>query len=217
MTKKMKYNTGGILAAAILVLLDQWTKRLAVLHLKGQEAFVIWEGVFELRYLENHGAAFGILQGQRGVFLLCTAVVLFFIGFYYNRLPEQKRFTPFRLTGVLLAAFGILQGQRGVFLLCTAVVLFFIGFYYNRLPEQKRFTPFRLTGVLLVAGAVGNLIDRLTSSYVVDFLYFKLIDFPIFNVADCYVTVGAVLLAALIIFVYKEEDLEFLSLRKKHD
>ena len=170
MTKKMKYNTGGILAAAILVLLDQWTKRLAVLHLKGQEAFAIWEGVFELRYLENHGAAFGILQGQRGVFLLCTAVVLFFIGFYYNRLPEQKRFTPFRLTGVLLAA-----------------------------------------------GAVGNLIDRLTSSYVVDFLYFKLIDFPIFNVADCYVTVGAVLLAALIIFVYKEEDLEFLSLRKKHD
>ena len=52
-------------------------------------------------------------------------------------------------------------------------------------------------------------------SYVVDFLYFKLIDFPVFNVADCYVTVGAVLLAVLILFVYKEEELGFLSLKRQ--
>ena len=50
-----------------------------------------------------------------------------------------------------------------------------------------------------------------------DFLYFKLIDFPVFNVADCYVTVGAVLLAVLILFVYKEEELGFLSLRKRDE
>ena len=68
---------------------------------------------------------------------------------------------------------------------------------------------------MLAAGAVGNLIDRMRYSYVVDFLYFKLIDFPVFNVADCYVTVGAVLLAVLILFVYKEEELGFLSLKKQ--
>ena len=72
-------------------------------------------------------------------------------------------------------------------------------------------------GVLLGAGAVGNLIDRMVQSYVVDFLYFKLIDFPIFNVADCYVTAGAILLAILILFVYKDEELGFLSLKKKHE
>ena len=55
-------------------------------------------------------------------------------------------------------------------------------------------------GRLLTAGAIGNMIDRTLNSFVVDFLYFKLIDFPVFNVADCYVTVGAALLAVLILF-----------------
>ena len=168
MTKRGNYNLIGALAAAVLVSLDQWTKYLAVLHLKGKNPIAVWEGVFELHYLENQGAAFGILQGQKGVFLICTAIVMALLIFYYNRLPAGKRF------------FGL-----------------------------------RLVGVLLTAGAVGNLIDRMRFSYVVDFLYFKLIDFPVFNVADCYVTVGAALLAVLILFVYKDEELSFLSFQKK--
>lgn len=168
MTKGMKYNLVGLLAAAVLTVLDQWTKRLAVLYLKGQEPFVLWEGVFELNYLENRGAAFGIFQGQKAVFLVCTVLILGLVVFYYSRLPKGRRFAPIRLVGVLLAA-----------------------------------------------GAVGNMIDRAVNSYVVDFLYFKLIDFPIFNVADCYVTVGAALLALLILFYYKEEELTFFSLKKR--
>ena len=168
MNKKTRYNLIGAALALVLIGLDQWTKVLAVKHLMGQEPMVIWDGVFELRYLENRGAAFGILQGQKAVFLICTALVL----------------------GVL-------------------------AFYYNRMPVEKRYLPMRIVGILLGAGAVGNLIDRMTQSYVVDFLYFKLIDFPIFNVADCYVTVGAILLAILILFVYKDEELGFLSLKKK--
>ena len=170
MTKRVKYNLTGLIGTVLLVAFDQWTKLLAVRHLMGQAAVPILDGVFELHYLENRGAAFGILQGQKGIFLLCTAVVL-----------------------VVLA------------------------FYYNRMPVTGRFRLLRLVGVLLSAGAVGNLIDRMQHSYVVDFLYFKLIDFPIFNVADCYVTVGAVLLAAAILFVYKEDELGFLSLRKQHE
>ena len=50
---------------------------------------------------------------------------------------------------------------------------------------------------------------------MVDFLYFKLIDFPVFNVADCYVTVGAALLAVLILFYYKEEELGFIKAPKE--
>ncbi|MGN8800327.1 signal peptidase II [Candidatus Merdisoma sp. HCP28S3_D10] len=168
MNKKIRYNLIGAALALVLIGLDQWTKVLAVKHLMGQEPMVIWNGVFELRYLENRGAAFGILQGQKVVFLICTAAVLAILAFYYNRMPVEKRYLPMRIVGILLGA-----------------------------------------------GAVGNLIDRMMQSYVVDFLYFKLIDFPIFNVADCYVTMGAILLAILILFVYKDEELGFLSLKKK--
>jgi signal peptidase II len=69
--------------------------------------------------------------------------------------------------------------------------------------------------VFIAAGAIGNLIDRVRLDYVVDFFYFSLINFPIFNVADIYVTFAAVVLVILLLFVYKEEDLEFLSFRTK--
>ena len=57
----------------------------------------------------------------------------------------------------------------------------------------------------IVAGGVGNMIDRLRFDYVVDFISFVLIHFPIFNVADCYVTIAAVLLIYALIFRYKDE------------
>ena len=170
MNKKTKYNLIGLAMVGLLIALDQWTKALAVKYLMNQQPFVIWDGVFELHYLENRGAAFGILQGQKVIFLICTVLVLAVLAFYYNRMPLEKKYQPLRAVGVLLGA-----------------------------------------------GAVGNLIDRMVQSYVVDFLYFKLIDFPIFNVADCYVTAGAILLAILIFFVYKDEELGFLSLKKKHE
>ena len=62
--------------------------------------------------------------------------------------------------------------------------------------------------MLILSGAFGNCIDRIRLNYVVDFLYFKLINFPIFNVADIYVTVAAFLLVILILIYYKEDDLE---------
>ena len=52
------------------------------------------------------------------------------------------------------------------------------------------------------------MIDRVRLGYVVDFFYFKLIDFPVFNVADIYVVVTIIVLAFLILFYYKEDELE---------
>ena len=60
---------------------------------------------------------------------------------------------------------------------------------------------------MICSGALGNFIDRIAHRYVVDFFYFELIDFPVFNVADIYVTVSAVLLILLILFYYKEDEL----------
>ena len=58
----------------------------------------------------------------------------------------------------------------------------------------------------IIAGALGNWIDRLRQGYVVDFIYFKPIDFPVFNVADIYVTCSAFLIIFLLIFYYTEEE-----------
>ena len=145
----------------LLVALDQWTKYLAVLFLKDQDPFVIIDGVFELHYLENRGAAFGVLQNQR-------------IFFYIS-----------------------------VLLITIAVIWF-----YHKVPIEHKYLPLRICAVLILSGAFGNCIDRIRLNYVVDFLYFKLINFPIFNVADIYVTVAAFLLVILILIYYKEDDLE---------
>lgn len=153
----------------ILILADQLTKLWALAELRGSEGISVITGIFKLQYLENRGAAFGILQNHQVLFLLITVL--------------------------------------------AAVLLTYI---YARIPDDKKYIPLRICYVLLMAGAFGNMIDRAFRGYVVDFFYFKLIDFPIFNVADIYVTVTMVLLMGLILFYYKEEDLEFLSRKGKH-
>ena len=102
----------------------------------------------------------------------------------------------------------LLQNQRIFFLICALVILIFAIWIYGKLPNAQRYLPLRICAVLIVGGAFGNCIDRIRLNYVVDFFYFKLIDFPIFNVADIYVTVAAFLLVILILVYYKEEDLE---------
>ena len=76
------------------------------------------------------------------------------------------------------------------------------------MPRQKKYLYLDYIIVLVVAGAIGNHIDRVLNNYVVDFIYFSLINFPVFNIADCYVTVSMILLLILILFYYKDEDLE---------
>ena len=117
---------------------DQYTKGLAARRLMGRPAFVLWNGVFELVYSENRGAAFGMLQGKQALFFVIALAVVAVAGWILWRMPPGRRYAPF--TGCLF---------------------------------------------LLVSGAAGNMIDRLSQGYVVDFFYFSLIDFPVFNVADC--------------------------------
>ena len=56
-----------------------------------------------------------------------------------------------------------------------------------------------------------SFIDRAFYGYVTDFIYFALIDFPVFNIADIYVVCGGILLAVLVIFRYKDEDFYFIN------
>jgi len=146
-----------IACAALLTALDQVTKLLAEQYLKGNPPIVIWDGVFELSYATNTGAAFGILEGRR--FLLIAVPLIVLAGLYYI----------------------MVKGKFGRSWLLTT------------------------SGTLIIAGGIGNLIDRIFRRQVIDFFYFKLIDFPVFNVADCFVVVGSFLLLFYFVFVYKEE------------
>ena len=109
-------------------------------------------------------------------------------------------------------AFGMFSGQRWFILLLTCVIAVGLIWFYVTMPKKKEYLPLRVSLVLVLSGAVGNIIDRLFRGYVVDFFEFTFFEWPVFNVADIYVVVGVILLALMIIFVVKDEDLE---LKKK--
>ena len=103
------------------------------------------------------------------------------------------------------AAFGILQGGRWFFLIFAVVILVAISIYFVKLPHDRVHNAIRCSLVLIAAGGIGNSIDRLINSFVVDFLRFDFINFPIFNVADIYVVAGTILMGILVIFFVKDE------------
>ena len=150
----------GIIAVIIGVVFDQVTKYLASTYIK-ENPITLIDGVFELRYLENRGAAFGMLQNQQWFFLIITAVTL-----------------------------------------CAIIYI------YLKMPHNKHFNPLRICMICLTSGAIGNMIDRIRLGYVIDFFYFELIDFPIFNVADIFATVSTFVLIILFLFYYSEEDFD---------
>lgn len=104
------------------------------------------------------------------------------------------------------AAFGSFQGMQIPLILVTLVIIGVLLWKLYRLPQNRRYVPIRLVGIFLISGAVGNLIDRVKNRYVVDFIYFVPIDFPKFNVADCYVTLSVIALILLLLFYYKEDE-----------
>ena len=111
------------------------------------------------------------------------------------------------------AAFGMLQEKQLFFFLIALAVLGAVAYLMLRMPTDRKYRPLTVCLMMVSAGAVGNMIDRVSQGYVVDFLYFKLIDFPIFNVADCYVVIATFSLILLFFFFYSDEELEFLSFK----
>lgn len=112
------------------------------------------------------------------------------------------------------SAFGMLQNQKFFILFVGAVFLAAILFFLFKLPEKRKFYVVHILLSMIVAGGIGNMIDRIRYDYVVDFISFVLINYPIFNVADCYIVVATVTLFILFLFVFREKDLEFLNLKQ---
>lgn len=112
-------------------------------------------------------------------------------------IPNVLALTYVKNTG---AVWGIGQGQTWLFALMTPLCIGLLIFLYIKTPRDKKFRLIRIDIAVIIAGAVGNLIDRLFNGYVVDMIYFKLIDFPVFNIADSYITVGVIVLVGFILF-----------------
>lgn len=112
------------------------------------------------------------------------------------------------------SAFGMLQNQKFFILFVGIIFLMVILFFLFRLPGKRKFVKVHLLLSVVIAGGVGNMIDRFRFDYVVDFISFVLINYPIFNVADIYIVVATIGLFILFMFVFREQDLEFLSFKQ---
>ncbi len=190
--KDGKTAAAGYIGVVIAVMLDQLTKYLASVHLKGNAPVVVIPGVFEFRYLENESAAFGV-----------DLISILQKIFRFSRFESDPE--------------AFLRCKMIFFTVVTLAVLAFLIVLYQRIPAGRRWLPLNLVLPGFLAGAAGNLIDRMVHRYVIDFFYFSLIDFPIFNVADIYVTVSAAAFVVLSLFVYKEEDFALLFPKRREE
>lgn len=128
----------------------------------------------------------------------------FSLGEVKEIIPHVLSFTYVRNEG---AAFGILQGARVFFIVLTIVILLLAIYYVLKMRPTSRLEKWALS--FIAGGAVGNFIDRAILGFVRDFIMLEFIDFPVFNIADCFVCIGAglyILYAFLDMSAKKEES-----------
>ena len=105
-------------------------------------------------------------------------------------LPGLLQLTYVQIRG---AAFSTFEGQQWLFALIFVVLTGFLLYEYFKKPMHfTRFERFCIAAIY--GGGLGNMIDRLRQGYVVDMIETTFMDFPVFNVADCFICCGCVLL-----------------------
>ncbi len=146
----------------ILIAIDQISKYYTITMLKPLGSVTVINNFFSLTYVENRGAAFGILQNFRWIFIAVTFVAIIALVVYKFRYKPK-------------------------------------GYVINT------------SLCFILSGAVGNMIDRVFRGYVIDMLEVTFINYPVFNIADCLVVVGTILLGIYILFIYKEPKKEVIE------
>lgn len=136
---------------ALVVGIDQWVKYYIRSHMEVGQSVPLIDGLINLTYHRNAGAAFSMLEGQQWFFILSSLLVL------------------------------------------VAVI------YYRRKGELKNRPLMEFGVALLVAGAIGNMIDRIAFGRVTDFFDLQFVRFAIFNVADVAINVAVVLMVLSIL------------------
>ncbi len=98
------------------------------------------------------------------------------------------------------AGWSMWLGQRWLLSIISLVALVIFGYYFKKLHHNWGYG---LGFSLLIGGTLGNLLDRLFSGYVVDMLELDLINFPVFNIADCALTLGVIV---ILITMLKDDE-----------
>lgn len=143
-----------IIIIVLGLILDRLTKTYAINNLIENP----YNGtLFNFTYLENRGAAFGILQDRRIFFIILTLVIVCALVYYFLKNYRTNN----KILNIALA--------------------------------------------MIISGAIGNFYDRLFQGYVVDFIEFAFVNFPVFNIADIFVTIGSILLIIYMIFFEESE------------
>lgn len=158
-----------LLIFIVLLAADQLTKHIIRIKLEVHSYYTVIDKVLQIYHYENSGAVWGILKGQRIMFILMAVIVM----------------------GVLL-------------------------YFLLKAPAEKKYLRLNIALTMIAAGAVGNTIDRVMNGKVTDFIYVVLINFPIFNVADIYITLATFWLVIMVLFIYKDEDLDVFTFKRKN-
>ena len=146
-----------ILVILASVAVDQVTKQLAVRFLAEGNSVEVIPGIFRFTYVENRGAAFGMLADHRWVFMIISTVAIAALLVYLWKFRPASKWA------------------------CVALSL-------------------------IIGGGIGNMIDRVALGYVVDMFDLLLFEYPVFNLADCFVVVGAILGSIYYLWLYEKYD-----------
>ena len=147
-----------IILAVVLFIADQATKYMALTRLKPVGSVTFIDGFMDFTFVENRGAAFGILDGKVWLLLIMAVAI------------------------------------------CVVIIAAML-----KMPDTREYKWLKWSLMLILAGAVGNVADRLFRGYVVDFFEFTFIKWPVFNMADIYVVIGTIAMAILVLFVIKDD------------
>lgn len=114
-------------------------------------------------------------------------------------------------TGAAFSLFHNTDSFMTVVSIMTFIVLGFFVYGYAKLLKTGEFRSERIAIIFLFGGAAGNLIDRVMYHFVVDFIYVKIIDFPTFNVADCYITCAVFFIIIRLIYCMIKKKQAFID------
>lgn len=133
--------------SAIIIFIDQVTKYAAIKFLKNQNPIVIITEFFQLNYVENRGAAFGILQGRRGLFLVITIAVVLVIAFYLIRYYNQ-------MNSLTRISFAILLGGAVGNLIDRIRLGYVVDFISIKLINRYDFPVFNIADICVVISTI---------------------------------------------------------------
>ena len=166
---------------AVLIGLDQALKYWTVSHLALGESAQLIPGALQLTRLHNYGAAWSSLSGKTAVLLVITAALMIAVAWLLIKKIVRH---PLGITAARQLA-GARRPHKKI------------------VPEPRGVT----AGLFILGGGLGNMIDRVWHGYVVDMLDISpLLEYPVFNLADCFVVVGAVLGAVYYLWFYDKYD-----------